>query len=59
MSQQLTLELGDESYADLQQKANAVGLSIAEWIVATLGKQDISVNEINEVLHSAEHLEGV
>lgn len=54
MSQQLTLELSDESYADLQQKANAVGLSITEWIVATLIKQD---NPVNEVLQSAEHLE--
>lgn len=54
MSQQLTLELSDESYADLQQKANAVGVSITEWIVAALSKQDISVDE---VLHSAEHLE--
>lgn len=36
MSQQLTLELSDEVYADLQQKASAVGLSISEWIVAIL-----------------------
>ena len=28
MSQQLTLEISDEVYADLQRKANAVGISI-------------------------------
>lgn len=54
MSQQLTLELSDESYADLQQKADAVGLSITEWIVAALSKQN---NSVDDVLHSAEHLE--
>jgi hypothetical protein len=49
MSQQLTLELSDEVYADLQQKANAVGLSITEWIVAVLSHQS---NGISNVLHS-------
>ncbi|HAX89022.1 MAG TPA: hypothetical protein DCY91_22860 [Cyanobacteria bacterium UBA11370] len=49
MSQQLTLELSDEVYADLQQKANAVGLSIAEWIVAALSNQN---NGVSRVLHS-------
>ncbi|MBF2050257.1 MAG: hypothetical protein EDM05_57640 [Leptolyngbya sp. IPPAS B-1204] len=49
MSQQLTLELSDEVYADLQQKANAVGLSITEWIVAVLSNQN---NGISRVLHS-------
>lgn len=49
MSQQLTLELSDEVYADLQQKANTVGLSIAEWIVAVLSNQS---NGVNQVLHS-------
>ncbi|NJK34272.1 MAG: hypothetical protein HC919_04575 [Oscillatoriales cyanobacterium SM2_2_1] len=49
MSQQLTLELNDEVYADLQQKANAVGLSIAEWIVAALSTQS---NGVSGVLHS-------
>jgi hypothetical protein len=49
MSQQLTLELSDEIYADLQQKANAVGLSIAEWIVAALSTQS---NGVSRVLHS-------
>jgi predicted DNA binding CopG/RHH family protein len=38
MSQQLTLELSDGVYTALQQKASAVGLPMAEWIVATLSK---------------------
>jgi hypothetical protein len=50
MSQQLTLELSDEVYADLQQKANAIGLSIADWIVAIVSNQNGSVIKI---LHSA------
>ena len=49
MSQQLTLELSDEVYADLQQQANAVGLSIAEWIVAALSNQN---SGMSRVLHS-------
>jgi hypothetical protein len=40
MSQQLTLELSDEVYADLQQKADALGLSIAEWVVTLLSRQN-------------------
>lgn len=46
MSQHLTLELSDEVYAELQQKANAVGLSIAEWMVAVLSKQGSPVSII-------------
>lgn len=49
MSQHLTLELSDEVYADLQQKANSVGVSIAEWIVAVLNNQS---NGVSEALHS-------
>lgn len=49
MSQQLTLKLSDEVYADLQQKANAAGLPIAEWIVAVLSNQDSGADK---VLHS-------
>lgn len=45
MSQQLTLELSDEVYADLQQKANAVGVSIAEWTVAALSDQSSGVSK--------------
>lgn len=40
MSQQLTLEVSDEVYADLQRKASAVGISITEWIVTILSRQD-------------------
>ncbi len=47
MSQHLTLELSDEVYADLQQQANAVGLSITEWMVAVLSKQDSIVSKIS------------
>jgi chlorite dismutase len=48
MSRHLTLELSDEVYADLQQKANSVGLSIAEWIVTVLSNQS---NGLNKVVH--------
>ncbi|NEO16696.1 MULTISPECIES: hypothetical protein [unclassified Moorena] len=44
MSQQLTLEISDEVYADLQRKANAVGISITDWIVAVLSRQDGTVS---------------
>jgi len=39
MSQQLTLEISDEVYADLQRKASAIGISITEWIVTVLSRQ--------------------
>ena len=45
MSQQLILELSDEVYADLQQNANAVGVSVAEWIVVLLGNQGSHVSK--------------
>ncbi|MGV0025273.1 hypothetical protein [Phormidesmis priestleyi] len=54
MSQQLTLELSDEVYADLQQKANALGLPITEWIVSVLSRQE---NGVIQVLYSAEEQE--
>jgi hypothetical protein len=54
MSQQLTLELSDEVYTDLQQKADAVGLSIVEWIVASLSNQR---NFTSKALHSVERQE--
>jgi hypothetical protein len=47
MSQQLTLELSDEIYANLQQKADAVGLPIAEWIVAVLNHQSNGTNRVS------------
>jgi hypothetical protein len=46
MSQQLSLEVSDEIYADIQEKANAVGLSITEWIVAVLSKRSNTVSSI-------------
>ena len=33
-------------YVDLQQKANAVGLSITEWIVAVVSYQSSAVSKI-------------
>jgi hypothetical protein len=46
MSEQLTLELSDELYADLQKKAEAVGLSITEWIVASLSSQSVTTQPV-------------
>jgi hypothetical protein len=46
MSQQLTLEISDEVYADLQRKANAVGISITEWIVTVLSRQGTVTNRV-------------
>jgi hypothetical protein len=54
MSEQLTLELSDELYADLQKKAEAVGLSITEWIVASLSSQS---NGFNHDVRSLEQQE--
>lgn len=54
MSQHLTLELSDEVYADLQQKVNAVRLSITEWMVALLSEQG---SLITTVLSSKEQQE--
>ncbi len=42
MSQQLTLELSDETYASLQAKANSVGLKVSEWFVTVLNQQHSS-----------------
>jgi hypothetical protein len=46
MSQQLTLEISDEVYADLQRKANAVGVSMTEWIVTVLSRQGETVTRV-------------
>jgi hypothetical protein len=46
MSQQLTLEISDEVYADLQLKANAVGVSMTEWIVTILSRQGETVTRV-------------
>ncbi len=39
MSKQLTLEISDQVYENLQQKASAVGLSATEWILASINAQ--------------------
>jgi hypothetical protein len=54
MSQRLTLELSDEIYANLQQKANAGGMSLAEWIVAVLSNHNIGMGQ---ALHPTVHQE--
>lgn len=46
MSQQLTLEISDEVYADLQRKASAVGISITEWIVTILSRQSTVASRV-------------
>ena len=40
MSQQLTLELSDEVYSILQAQADAIGLSVTDWIITKLGNSD-------------------
>jgi hypothetical protein len=54
MTQQLTLELSDEVYAGIQQKANAVGISISEWIVALLNSRSDVVSETFQSLAQQE-----
>lgn len=51
MSQQLTLEISDEVYADLQRQSTAVGISITELIWELLSKQS---SAIDNSLHSPE-----
>lgn len=43
VSQQLTLQLSDEIYADFQQKADAAGLPMTEWIITVLNQQNRSL----------------
>lgn len=50
MSQQLTLELSDEVYAALEQQASAVGVSVTEWIVASLSRRQFTPSA--ESLHT-------
>ena len=40
MGQQLTLELSDEVYNTLQHQADAIGLSVTDWIITKLGNSD-------------------
>jgi hypothetical protein len=46
MSQQLTLEISDEVYADLQRKASAVGISMTEWIITVLSRQGTMASRV-------------
>jgi hypothetical protein len=46
MTRHLTLELSDEIYANLEQKASSVGLPVTEWVVAVLSNQSDGVNEV-------------
>lgn len=54
MSQQLTLEISDEVYADLQRKANAGGISITEWIVTVLSRQAAVASKVVTSLEQQE-----
>jgi hypothetical protein len=45
MSHQLTLELSDEAYANLEKKASAVGLQVSDWIMTLLTQQDYFADE--------------
>ena len=54
MSQQLTLEISDEVYADLQRKASAVGISITEWIVTVLSRQGTAPSRVAPSLEQQE-----
>ncbi|MBE9062809.1 hypothetical protein [cf. Phormidesmis sp. LEGE 11477] len=49
MSQQLTLEISDEVYADLQRQSSAVGVSTAEWILSLLSRQSRISNQSEAV----------
>lgn len=40
MSEVVTLELRDELYADLKQKAESVGISLEAWIAVALEQQN-------------------
>ncbi|MGB7417410.1 MAG: hypothetical protein WA902_24650 [Thermosynechococcaceae cyanobacterium] len=41
MSQHLSLEIGDDTFAAFQRQANAAGLSVAEWIMVSLDSQKV------------------
>jgi hypothetical protein len=45
MSHQLTLELSDEAYANLEKKASAVGLQVSDSIMTLLTQQDYFADE--------------
>lgn len=45
MSEVVTLELRDELYADLKQKAESVGISLEAWIAVALEQQNTVLNQ--------------
>lgn len=45
MSEVVTLELRDELYADLKQKAESVGISLEAWITVVLEQQNSGLNQ--------------
>jgi len=47
MSQHLTIELSDEVYSILQHQADAISLSVTDWIITKLGNSDIDQNFVN------------
>ncbi len=49
MSQQLILELSDEVYSILQDQADAIGLSVTDWIITKLGNSDRVEEPSNKV----------
>ena len=51
MGQQLSLEIKEEVYRQLQQQAMAVGLSVDDWVVAKLDSLALD-NEPQELLNS-------
>ncbi len=44
MSQQLTLEISDEIYLNLERQANAAKLSVPEWLTTLINRQYGIVN---------------
>lgn len=49
MSQQLTLELSDETYQQLQNQANEVGLSLTDLILTKLNNLNRVENELDTI----------
>ncbi|MEC4803859.1 MAG: hypothetical protein SAJ12_01095 [Jaaginema sp. PMC 1079.18] len=47
MSQQLILEISDEVYADLQRQSSAMGVSLTEWVLMLLSRQNSVVSNIS------------
>jgi hypothetical protein len=45
VSEVVTLQLRDELYADLKQKAESVGISLEAWIAVALEQQNNALNQ--------------